>query len=51
MPTKNTTVKPVRIPDDILDWINQRSKRRVWSFNKWANWAFRIALRSHKGKQ
>jgi len=51
MPTKNTTVKTVRIPDDIADWINQRAKRRGWSINKWLNWAIRLGLRSHGGKK
>lgn len=46
-PTKNTRVRPVRIPEDISEWIDQRAKRRGWSFNAWANWAFKIGLRKH----
>uniref|UniRef100_A0A6M3J7U2 Uncharacterized protein n=1 Tax=viral metagenome TaxID=1070528 RepID=A0A6M3J7U2_9ZZZZ len=49
-PTKNTTVRSVRIPDDISEWINRRAKRKKLSFSAWANWAFKVALRSHKGR-
>jgi len=49
MPTKDSTVRGVRIKNDAISAIEQRAKRRKWTFNRWMNWAISVGLRSHRG--
>ncbi len=51
MPTKNSRVRPVRIPDDISDWVDQAAGKKKWSFSRWVNRAILQSLRSHRGKK
>uniref|UniRef100_A0A6M3LDV3 Uncharacterized protein n=1 Tax=viral metagenome TaxID=1070528 RepID=A0A6M3LDV3_9ZZZZ len=51
MPTKNSRVRPVRIADDISDWIDLTAKKKGWSFNRWMNRAARQSLRKHRRKE
>ena len=48
MPTKNTSVLAVRVPDAKIKEIEKRCKGR--SINSWLNWAIDNGLRSHRRK-
>ena len=50
MPTKDSKVRGVRIPNNIICEIEQRASHRGWTFNRWMNWAIIQGLRSHKRK-
>uniref|UniRef100_A0A6M3LEA2 Uncharacterized protein n=1 Tax=viral metagenome TaxID=1070528 RepID=A0A6M3LEA2_9ZZZZ len=47
MPTRNSRAIGVRIKNEVITAIEQRAKRRGWSFNKWMNWAVVQGLRKH----
>ena len=50
MPTKNSTARGIRLPDENYALIMDRANRRGWTFNRWINWAIVNGLRSHKKK-
>jgi len=51
MPTKNSSVRGVRLLDKDFDLIMKRATRKGWTFNRWMNWAIEQGLRSHQKKE
>jgi predicted DNA binding CopG/RHH family protein len=51
MPTKDSTVRGVRISNLQISMIEQRANRKGWTFNKWMNWAIEQGLRPHRAKE
>ena len=49
-PTKNTTVRGVRIKDEVIVRLNERATRKKWTVNKYINFALETILRPHRKK-
>ncbi len=49
-PTKDSSVKTVRVKNGTIAQIMNRADRRGWTFNKWMNWAILQGLRKHTKK-
>ncbi len=47
MPTKDSTVRGVRVLDKDIKQIMGKANRRGWTFNRWMNWAVAQGLRKH----
>ena len=51
MPTKDSKVRGVRVLDRDYKEIMERANRRGLTFNRWMNYAIRIALRKHRKEE
>ena len=51
MKVKKTTAKGVRIKDETIERLNERAKRKKWSFNRYVNFALESILTPHRKRE